>query len=242
MNLNYNTKIVSSADQGIRFLIGIPLCWLVISILHRLTYQLGIFFQDASIYLAEYIHHFHDWLIVVSLSIGFLTLSSLYMVQNTTYSGRTYTESQSLEFLWTLTPALVLGAIVLPSLRLLYLYEGEHGPSITVKVLGHQWYWQYDYAELPPYDSYMARSGYRLLDTDNRLLIPNKCWAQLLISAADVLHSWTVPSFAVKADAVPGRVNKIALLSKRPGLYFGQCREICGRNHRYIPISVECFL
>ena len=124
---------------------------------------------------------------LVSISVG--TLWSMLMIRKSTISNRALTESQTVEFIWTVLPSLVLVAIGLPSLRLLYLVDEIAGARITVKALGHQWYWQYDYPDFPAFDSYIIRREYRLLDTDHRLIFPVRHAVQMLISAADVLHS-----------------------------------------------------
>lgn len=161
--------------------------------------------------------------------------------KNTAGRHRMMKESQSLEYTWTLLPTLVLLAIGIPSLRLLYLVDEAAIGNLTVKALGHQWYWHYEYPGSSSFDSYLNVRPYRLLDSENRLSIPILQGAQMLITAADVLHSWTIPSMGIKADAVPGRVNKLSLRRKRVGVYYGQCSEICGRNHRFIPIAMETY-
>jgi len=125
--------------------------------------------------------------------------------------------------------------------------------SLTIKVVGHQWYWSYEYSDFwsltdkiqIEFNSYIIPENelenniFRLLDVDNHIVIPYNIHIRLLILSSDVLHSWTVPSLGVKADATPGRLNQIKFISQRPGLYFGQCSEICGANHRFIPIVSE---
>jgi len=138
----------------------------------------------------------------------------------------------------------VLIAIALPSLRLLYMVDEAGEPVITFKAVGHQWYWSYEFRDFlnADYDAYITESAYRLLDCDNRIIIPASAPLRVLVTAADVLHSWTVPAIGIKADAVPGRLNQLTLYSDRPGRYYGQCSEICGRNHRFMPISLEATL
>lgn len=150
-------------------------------------------------------------------------------------------ESQSVEFAWTALPCLVLVAIALPSLRLLYLIDDAGVPCMTIKSVGHQWYWSYEYSDIfdREIDAYMTPSPYRLQDCDHRLLLPVHTPVRVLVTAADVLHSWTVPVLGIKADAVPGRINQLSLFSDRVGVYYGQCSEICGRNHRFMPIVTE---
>lgn len=162
-------------------------------------------------------------------------------------------EIQIVEWVWTLIPAALLLQIALPSLLLLYMLDESVDRTLTLKTLGHQWYWRYEYSDFwaiggnrgLEFDAYMVatreldKNGFRLLDVDNRAVLPVHTQVRILISSADVLHSWTVPSLGVKADAVPGRLNQVKFISQRPGLYFGQCSEICGANHRFIPIVVE---
>lgn len=136
---------------------------------------------------------------------------------------------------------MVLVAIAIPSLRLLYIIDDIGTPSMTVKSVGHQWYWSYEYSDFlsSEVDSYMTTSPLRLLDCDNRLLLAVQTPIRVLVTSGDVLHSWTVPVLGIKADAVPGRLNQLSLFRDRAGVFFGQCREICGRNHSFIPIVVE---
>ena len=139
---------------------------------------------------------------------------------------------------------MVLVAIAIPSLRLLYIIDDIGTPSMTVKSVGHQWYWSYEYSDFfsSEIDSYMVPSPLRLLDCDNRLLLAAQTPIRVLVTSADVLHSWTVPVLGIKADAVPGRLNQLSLFRDRAGVFFGQCSEICGRNHRFIPIAVEVLI
>jgi len=132
-------------------------------------------------------------------------------------------------------------AIALPSLRLLYIIDDAGEPVMTLKAIGHQWYWSYEFSDFnrADYDAYMSESPYRLLDCDNRVLVPGAAPLRVLVTAADVLHSWTVPAIGIKADGVPGRLNQLTLYADRPGVYYGQCREICGSNHRFMPIALE---
>ena len=155
-------------------------------------------------------------------------------------------ELQPLELFWTVTPTLILILIGAPSIRLLYILDEVYNPLITVKIIGHQWYWSYEYTDFlnTQFDSFISHSNKtnfvtRLLDVDNRLTLPYNTQIRALITAADVLHAWTIPRLGVKTDAVPGRLNQLNFLINRPGLYFGQCSEICGANHRFIPIVIE---
>jgi len=174
------------------------------------------------------------------------------MVYNS-FINKTLLESQIIECVWTIVPAVILIQIAMPSLLLLYMLDESVDASLTIKALGHQWYWRYEYtdfwrtgsASAVEFDSYMVPERdienhmFRLLDVDNRAVVPFNTHIRVLISSADVLHAWTVPSLGVKADAVPGRLNQVKFIAQRPGVYFGQCSEICGANHRFIPIVIE---
>lgn len=163
------------------------------------------------------------------------------------FTNRFLLEGQLIELIWTIIPALILIFIALPSLKILYLLEEVNNPLITIKAIGHQWYWSYEYSDFKKieFDSYikpvveLRENEFRLLDTDNRLVIPYNTQTRLLVTSTDVIHSWTVPSVGVKVDASPGRINQRNILINRPGLFFGQCSEICGSYHSFIPIVVE---
>lgn len=155
-------------------------------------------------------------------------------------------ESQQLELFWTISPSIILVIIGLPSIKLLYILDEVFTPNITLKTIGHQWYWSYEYSDFKniEFDSYMVNSYSdnqitRLLEVDNKIIIPINAQVRNLITAADVLHSWTIPALGIKADAVPGRLNQVNFIINSPGVFFGQCSEICGANHRFIPISIE---
>lgn len=162
-------------------------------------------------------------------------------------------EIQIVESIWTIIPAVILVQIALPSLLLLYMLDESIDRSLTLKAIGHQWYWSYEYSDFwfaeknsfYEFDAYIIPSAelspeiFRLLDTDNHTVLPFNTHVRVLISSADVLHAWTVPSLGVKADAVPGRINQVKFISQRPGIFYGQCSEICGANHSFIPIVLE---
>nr|YP_010572966.1 cytochrome c oxidase subunit II [Potamon fluviatile]UZH44824.1 cytochrome c oxidase subunit 2 [Potamon fluviatile] len=204
-------------------------------------------FQDSASPLMEQLIFFHDHimliLILIITFVGYM-LSTLFM---NLYINRYMLENQTIELIWTAIPAIILIFIALPSLRLLYLLDEINYPSITIKTIGHQWYWSYEYSDFLQleFDSYMIPSndlsplGFRLLDVDNRTIIPMNTQIRILITAADVIHSWTVPSLGIKADALPGRLNQTSFLINRPGLFLGQCSEICGANHSFMPIMIE---
>ena len=157
-----------------------------------------------------------------------------------------------IELIWTITPAFVLIAIAFPSFRLMYLLDEVISPSITIKCVGHQWYWSYEYSDYLTesgdpieFDSYMTPEDtlevgqIRLLDVDNRVVIPVDTHIRLIVTGSDVIHSFALPSFGVKVDACPGRLNQASILAERTGVFYGQCSEICGVWHGFMPIAVE---
>lgn len=179
-------------------------------------------------------------LILITTIVGF-NISSI--ISNKLLDKETL-ESQPLELFWTVVPAFILIFIGLPSIKLLYLLDEVFNPSITIKTLGHQWFWSYEYTDFLSieFDSYILPyeiNNPRLLETDNHTVLPVNSQIRNLISATDVIHSWTIQSLGVKVDAVPGRLNQINFLPKITGLFFGQCSEICGANHSFIPITLE---
>lgn len=137
--------------------------------------------------------------------------------------------------------------IALPSLRLLYLIEEINKPLITLKTIGHQWYWRYEISNFNKieFDSYIINpldlklNEYRLLETDNSIIIPFNLQTRILITAADVIHAWTIPSLGIKVDAIPGKLNQTNFIVNHTRIFFGQCSEICGANHSFIPIKLE---
>ncbi len=218
-----------------------------------------ITFQDPATPIAEGMLHFHNYLMFFLITIG-ITVSWLLFVSyklNKTESRSKFSGHALLEIYWTLIPAGILILIAFPSFALLYSLEETVHPELTIKVVGHQWYWSYemsDYLDFGPYfkasqilnyDSYLQepqfdlRKSFRLLQTDKPLIVPVKTHIRLLITSADVLHSWAVPSFGIKVDAVPGRLSQCQLFVKRMGEFFGQCSEICGVNHGFMPIHVR---
>nr|QJQ26906.1 cytochrome c oxidase subunit 2 [Muraenolepis orangiensis] len=207
--------------------------------------QLG--FQDAASPLMEELLMFHDHALLVVFLISAFVLYIILAMITTNMTDKYILDSQGVEIIWTILPALILILIALPSLRILYLMDEIDSPHLTVKAVGHQWYWSYeytDYADLA-FDSYMippqdlTPGQFRLLEADHRMVIPVMTPVRALISAEDVLHSWAVPALGTKMDAVPGRLNQTTFVASRPGVYYGQCSEICGANHSFMPIVVE---
>lgn len=220
-------------------------------------------FQDPATPVVEGMLIFHDFLCFFLVFIGLTTFWVLLMAIKTfneVYSlllNYRFSHSNFLEIFWTFLPAISLLIIAVPSFALLYSLDELVDPKMTLKVVGSQWFWSYEYSDssleffpghaLPDlnFDSYMVptdelvKGSFRLLEVDNRVTLPVKTHIRVLVTATDVLHSFAVPSFGVKVDACPGRLSQSSLFIKRPGIYFGQCSEICGVNHGFMPIVIK---
>lgn len=212
-------------------------------------------FQDPATPVMEgIINLYHDIffiLIIITVAVTYILLRAVSLF--TGYQNPTkVTHGETIEIIWTITPALILMMIGVPSFTLLYSMDEVIDPAITIKAIGHQWYWTYEYSDYASkdgdsivFDSYMIPTddlepgGLRLLEVDNRVVIPVNTHVRVIVTAADVLHCWTVPSFGVKLDGVPGRLNQLSFFVKREGVYYGQCSELCGVNHGFMPIVVE---
>lgn len=206
-----------------------------------------LLFQDASSPIILQLISFHDHtLIILTLVITVVTYA-LYVIILNKFTNRYLIEAQQIETIWTILPAIILLFLALPSLRLLYLTDEISNPRITLKAIGHQWYWRYEYTDFIDIeiDSYIIPTSdlspgeFRLLEVDNRVVLPIQIEIRVLVTAADVIHAWTVPALGVKVDAVPGRLNQLGFTINQPGVFYGQCSEICGANHSFIPISIE---
>jgi cytochrome c oxidase subunit 2 len=194
---------------------------------------------------------------MIILFVGWLLIQTLFNYTEFNNSiNSNFVHSKELEIIWTTIPALILLLLSTPSFTLLYAMDEIAEPELSLKVLGHQWFWSYEISDFNScqkqdqtlkYVCYMmvldglpkTKQGYfRLLETNKRVILPTNTHLRLLVTAADVLHSWTVPSFGIKVDACPGRLNQLNLFIKRVGVFFGQCSEICGVNHGFMPIVV----
>nr|YP_010046714.1 cytochrome c oxidase subunit II [Aedes alternans]QPJ78658.1 cytochrome c oxidase subunit II [Aedes alternans] len=203
--------------------------------------------QDSSSPLMEQLNFFHDHTLLILIMITMLIAYIMFMLLFNKFTNRYLLHGQTIEIIWTILPAVILMFIAFPSLKLLYLMDEINSPLITLKAIGHQWYWSYEYSNFLnlEFDSYMIPTndldinGFRLLDVDNRIILPMNNQIRVLVTATDVIHSWTVPSLGVKIDGMPGRLNQTNLLINQPGLFFGQCSEICGTNHSFMPIVIE---
>lgn len=240
-------------------------------------WQLG--FQDPATPVMEGIIYFNNQLmflmILIACFVGWMLYRSLSLFSSNSVDSlvpENFTHSTLLEVVWTISPALILMLIGLPSFALLYSMDEIVDPSITLKVVGHQWYWSYEYSDYVNdmaessgedmveakginFDSYLiseedlnipkphstgkAGKVFRLLEVDNRVVLPVNTHIRVLVTGADVLHSWAVPSLGVKVDSCPGRLNQVNLFIKREGVFYGQCSEICGVNHGFMPIVVQ---
>nr|WNH38019.1 cytochrome c oxidase subunit II [Lythrypnus sp. AC-2023] len=204
-------------------------------------------FMDAASPLMEELLMFHDHALVVIYLISAFVLYIITIMASTKLSNSFILDSQEIEIIWTVLPAVILVLIALPSLRILYLMDEVNSPHLTIKIVGHQWYWSYEYTDFNElaFDSYMVPTqelspGHlRLLEVDHRMVIPMESPVRTLLTAEDVLHSWTVPTLGIKMDAVPGRLNQMSFFVSRVGLFYGQCSEICGANHSFMPIVLE---
>nr|YP_008144937.1 cytochrome c oxidase subunit II [Eleutheronema tetradactylum]AGO20432.1 cytochrome c oxidase subunit II [Eleutheronema tetradactylum] len=207
--------------------------------------QLGL--QDATSPLMEELIYFHDHALMIIFTISTFVLYIILAMVTTNLTDKLILDSQEVEIIWTVLPAVILIVLALPSLQILYLMDEINNPHITVKAIGHQWYWSYEYTDFleVAFDAYMIPTQdltpgqFRLLDADHRMVIPADSPVRILVSAEDVLHSWAVPTLGIKMDAVPGRLNQTTFTTTRPGVFYGQCSEICGANHSFMPIVVE---
>nr|AIT58511.1 cytochrome c oxidase subunit 2 [Coptotermes acinaciformis raffrayi] len=212
-----------------------------------MTTWLNMSLQDGASPIMEQLVFFHDHVLMIMLMITTTVLYMMITLIRNKQTSRFMLEGQMIETTWTIAPAIILVFIAMPSLRLLYLMDEVHNPSLTLKAVGHQWYWSYEYSDFTKleFDSYMIpqeeqqESTFRLLDTDNRIVLPMNSPIRMIVTAADVLHSWTIPSLGVKTDATPGRLNQTSFSISRPGILYGQCSEICGANHSFMPITIE---
>ena len=212
-----------------------------------MAYPLQLGLQDATSPIIEELLSFHDHALMIVFLISTLVLYIISLILTTSLTHTSTIDAQEVETIWTILPAIILILIALPSLRILYIIDEINNPSVTIKTMGHQWYWSYEYTDYEDltFDSYiiptheLSPGQLRLLEVDNRVILPAELTIRILISSEDVLHSWAIPSLGLKTDAIPGRLNQTTLLCTRPGLYYGQCSEICGSNHSFIPIVLE---
>ena len=222
-------------------------------------WQIG--FQDPASPIMQGIielHHDLFFFLIIVLSFVFWLLFKAIFVFNSVSNKvitKTINYGTIIEIVWTVVPAVILLLVAIPSFTLLYSMDEILDPMLTLKVIGHQWFWSYEYSDYTNlssntetsfvYDSYMILEEdlnigeFRLLEVDNRVVLPTHTHIRVLVTSTDVLHSWAVPSLGIKIDACPGRLNQISTFINRPGVYYGQCSEICGINHGFMPIALE---
>ena len=209
-------------------------------------------FQNPATDLMGSVVGLHNIILIVMTLVTLFVLFLLFYVSFRFSAKRnpipsTTSHNTVVEVLWTAIPIVILVVLAIPSFKLLYQQEKSENYDMTVKVIGHQWYWEYEYPDHGDFyfESYMVQEqdleegDLRLLTVDNPLVIPANKNIQILITAGDVLHSWAVPSMGLKTDAVPGRLNETWVNVKEPGIYRGQCSEICGSGHGFMPVVVK---
>jgi cytochrome c oxidase subunit 2 len=214
-------------------------------------------FQDPASPVMEGIITLHHDLLyiltIIGVAVGWVLFRTTYLFYHTNNPvPATFTHGTVVEVVWTITPSIILMVIAVPSFALLYSMDEVIDPAVTLKVIGHQWYWSYEYSDYADkdgnaimFDSYMIAEDdleegqLRLLEVDNRVVLPINTHLRILVTATDVLHSWAVPSLGIKMDACPGRLNQVSSYITREGTFYGQCSEICGVNHGFMPIVVE---
>ncbi len=214
------------------------------------NWQLG--FQEAATPIMRQLNDFHNFLLVLTtvvtlFVVGLLVYVALRFNENTNPKPSTTTHHTLLEVAWTVVPILILVVIAIPSFRLLFAQYDFPKADLTVKAIGNQWYWTYEYPDQGDltFDAVMLEDNElkdeqpRLLATDNEVVVPVNRNIHILVTASDVLHNWTIPAFGVKVDAVPGRIIRTWFRAEKKGVYYGQCSELCGQKHAYMPIAVR---
>lgn len=216
------------------------------------NWQLG--FQEAATPTMEQIDGFHDFVTIIATIIAVFVMVLLLIViyrfnEKSNPTPTTTTHHLPLEIAWTVIPIIILVVMAIPSFKLMYFADRVDNPDMTLKIIGRQWYWSYEYPDhgnftfdaniVSEEDLAKDSSLKRNMDTDERIVLPVGKKIQLLMTASDVLHNWAVPAFGIKLDTVPGRLNETWVQINKPGVYYGFCSELCGVNHAYMPITVE---
>ena len=218
----------------------------------------GIYFQDSATPQMEGLVELHDnilfYLVIILFGVGWLLISIVknYTITEAPISHKYLSHGTLIELIWTITPALILILIAFPSFKLLYLMDEVSDPAMAVLAEGHQWYWSYQYPdflnsddEFIEFDSYLIPESdledgaLRMLEVDNRLIIPELTHVRFIVTGADVIHSFACPALGIKCDAYPGRLNQVSVMINREGTFYGQCSEICGILHSSMPIVIE---
>jgi len=218
------------------------------------AYSWPIHLATSASLIRERMTDFHDHLLlwVISFIVVFVFCLMVYIMLR--FNARAnpvpakFTHNVPIEIVWTVIPCLILIAIAIPSFKLLYYSDKAPGkPEVTIKVTGHQWYWEYAYPDAGNFsfnanlvaDKDLQPGQPRLLTTDNHIVIPSHTNVQFLVTGADVIHAFFIPAFGINISAVPGRVNQVWVNATQEGIFYGQCNKICGTNHGYMPIMVE---
>ncbi len=209
-----------------------------------------IYFQEEATSIAGGIIDLHNkamyYIIIIVIMVTYLVIKVSKKTSKVSYN-RIRNHSTIVELIWTITPGIILIIIGIPSLKLLYAIEDHIDPRITLKVIGHQWYWSYEINDIEDFslsfDSYTLLDSdnpfFRLLEVDSPVLLPILQPIRLLITSTDVIHSFFVPSLGIKMDAIPGRINHTSIFLLRPGTFFGQCAELCGNAHAQMSIVIK---
>ena len=214
-------------------------------------WQLG--FQEPATDLMSDVISFHSYILMpIITGISLLVLGLLLYIayrynSNKNHTASTTTHNTVIEVLWTVIPVILLIIIAIPSFRILYTSETIPKADLTIKAIGNQWYWSYEYPDFDDFsfdanmlqEDELSDPSLRLLETDTQIVVPVNKVVKLLITSNDVLHAWTIPAFAVKKDAVPGRLNETWFKAEKTGTYYGQCSELCGPKHAFMPINVK---
>nr|UTT72527.1 cytochrome c oxidase subunit 2 [Trichophilopterus babakotophilus] len=206
------------------------------------------YFQDGWSMINHLLIKLSDTLMVIMTTIIMMILYMILYIFLNKNLNYYFFHSEKMEFIWTVIPLFVLFCLVYPSFFVLYTMDDCMKPDLSIKVIGHQWYWSYEYGDFNvSFDSYMKSdqdemSNFRLLDVDNNVIVPYQGEIRMVLTSSDVIHSWTIPSMGLKMDAVPGRLNQIYFSPNRIGLTYGQCSEICGAMHSFMPICLEVVL
>jgi heme/copper-type cytochrome/quinol oxidase subunit 2 len=216
----------------------------------------GLYFQDSASPQMEAIIELHNYvmyfLIIILFAVMWILFTAVIKFYYNKFSNIYLNHGTLIELIWTISPALILILIAFPSFKLLYITDDVTDPEMSLKVEAHQWYWSYEYADFLDndddfimYDSYMINESelekgrLRMLEVDNRIILPELTHARFNISSTDVIHSLGCPSLGLKCDAYPYKSNQISVYSNREGVYYGQCSEICGIWHSSMPIVIE---
>ncbi len=218
----------------------------------------GLYFQDSATPQMEGLVELHDnimfYLVIILFAVGWIMISIVrnHTNINSPISHKYLNHGTLIELIWTITPALILILIAFPSFKLLYLMDEVSDPAMSILAEGHQWYWSYQYpdfltsdGDFIEFDSYLVPESdledgaLRMLEVDNRVIVPEDTHVRFIVTSGDVIHSYANPSLGIKCDAYPGRLNQASVFISRTGIFYGQCSEICGILHSSMPIAIE---